>query len=77
MEVLKSGDYQLIPIESSIIAFLCSVDWFAYGILDDINMKMMIPNGLGIKFENYLFRNYFFFDSTYMLGLFLQKIFRN
>ena len=52
MEVIKSGDYQLIPIESSVVAFLCSLDWFVYGILDDSNAKIMIPNGLGIKFIN-------------------------
>lgn len=47
MEVIKSGDYQLIPIESSIIAFLCSANWFTYGVLDHYNFKIMIPNGLG------------------------------
>ena len=49
--VIKTGKYKLIPIVTTVFGFLCSSCWFVYGIwgLDDgPDMKMYIPNGLGI-----------------------------
>ena len=49
--VIKTGKYKLIPIVTTVFGFLCSSCWFVYGIwgLDKgPDMKMYIPNGLGI-----------------------------
>jgi hypothetical protein len=45
--VIKTGDYKLIPIESSIVGLACSITWFFFGVLDDYNFKITIPNFLG------------------------------
>jgi len=43
--------YELLPIEVSVVGFLCSLCWFTYSFLDNNNTKIMIPNGLGILFS--------------------------
>lgn len=46
-QVFKTGNYNLIPIYSSIIALLNSICWLTYGIyLNDINV--ILPNGAGV-----------------------------
>ena len=46
-QVFKTGNYNLIPIFSSIIALLNSISWLTYGIyLKDINV--ILPNGAGV-----------------------------
>jgi len=49
-EVFKTEKYELIPIESSIIGFLCSTCWFIYGAYGKF-VSIMVPNGLGIIFS--------------------------
>ena len=45
--VCKTGNYKLIPIFSTIGAFVCSACWMMYGIYqNDINI--IIPNALGL-----------------------------
>lgn len=49
VRVFKTGNYQLIPIFSSIGGFACSMSWFMYGVyLWDKNI--LIPNALGLFF---------------------------
>ena len=46
-QVFKTGNYDLIPIYSSIIALLNSICWLIYGIsLKDINV--ILPNASGV-----------------------------
>ena len=47
--VIKTGNYKLIPIFSTIAAFFNSICWLMYGIYQsDINI--IIPNGMGFFF---------------------------
>ena len=47
--VIRSGNYKLIPIFSTIAAFFNSICWLIYGIYQsDINI--IIPNGMGFFF---------------------------
>ena len=45
--VIKTGDYKLIPIWSTIGAAACSACWLIYGLyVGDI--YIIVPNGLGV-----------------------------
>ena len=47
--VIKTGNYKLLPIFSSVGGFSCSACWLMYGVYqNDINI--IIPNGLGLLF---------------------------
>ena len=48
-KVFQTKNQNLIPINISIIGFLCSSTWLTYGLLNfDINV--VIPNVLGVAF---------------------------
>lgn len=51
IRVIKTRNYELIPIYSSIGGFLCSLCWLIFGFYqNDINI--IIPNSLGILFSS-------------------------
>ena len=45
--VIKTKNYQLMPIFSIIGAFLSSLCWFIYGLFD-FEINVLIPNALGL-----------------------------
>ena len=47
--VIKTGDYKLIPIFSTIGGLACSLCWLMYGIYQK-DWKLYVPNALGLFF---------------------------
>lgn len=47
IQVIKTGNYNLIPIVTTIFGFLCGFCWFVFGLLKN-RYLMYIPNGLGL-----------------------------
>ena len=47
--VFKTGNYELIPIFSTIGTLLCAGCWFMFGVYQD-DLNLYIPNGLGLIF---------------------------
>jgi hypothetical protein len=50
MEVIKTGNYNLISVLSTTIGLLCSGCWFTFGLYTN-DLKVIIPNVLGIIFS--------------------------
>ena len=50
IQVIKIGDYKLIPITTTILGILCSGSWMIFGVLtNDINN--IIPGIIGVTFS--------------------------
>ena len=47
--VIKTGNYELIPIFSTIGTLLCAGCWLIYGIYQ-VDLNLIIPNILGLLF---------------------------
>ena len=47
--VIKTGNYKLIPIVSTIAGFVCSACWLMYGVYQS-DLNIIIPNALGLFF---------------------------
>ena len=47
--VIKTGNYELIPIFSTIGTILCAGCWFMFGVYQK-DLNLFIPNGLGLIF---------------------------
>lgn len=50
ISVIKTKNYELIPIYSSIGGFLCSLSWLIFGFYQN-DKNIIIPNSLGILFS--------------------------
>ena len=46
--VIKTKNKDLLPIHSSITGIACSTCWFMYGIYDNMNPSLMVPNLIGM-----------------------------
>ena len=49
IKVVKTQDYKLIPIFSTVGGLACSLCWLMYGIYQS-DWKLIVPNGLGLLF---------------------------
>ena len=58
--VIKTGKYELIPIFSSIGSLLCAGSWFMFGVYSG-DLKLIIPNGLGLLFGVFQLVIYYIF----------------
>ena len=47
--VIKTGNYELIPIFSTIGTLLCAGSWLMFGVYQR-DLNLIIPNGLGLMF---------------------------
>jgi hypothetical protein len=50
IRVFKTKNKKLIPIPSTLFGFLCSANWFSFGLVVN-DIAIMIPNGLGVVFN--------------------------
>jgi len=50
VKVCKTNDNSLIPLPSTIMCLIASLDWFFYGFLV-LDPAIMVPNGLGVLFS--------------------------
>ena len=48
LTVIKTKNKDLLPIHSSITGVVCSTCWFMYGIYDNMNPSLMVPNLIGM-----------------------------
>ena len=58
--VIKTGNYELIPIFSTIGSLLLAGSWFMFGVYQK-DLILYIPNGLGLIFVAFQFIIYFFY----------------
>ena len=59
--VIKTGNYDLIPIAPTFVGSLCSISWLTFGLIkQDINC--IVPNSLGLVFSalNFSIWTYFY-----------------
>lgn len=47
IKVIRTGNYNLIPIVTTTFGFLCGFCWFVFGLLKN-RYLMYVPNGLGL-----------------------------
>ena len=58
--VIKTGNYTLIPIITTIFQCFCSSFWFIYGIVIE-KYQIIIPNAIGILLTLFQIIVYFYF----------------
>lgn len=63
IEVFRTGNYNLIPITSTICSSLCSFTWFLFGYLVK-DTTCIIPNALGLVFAIIQTGTWFYFYCT-------------
>lgn len=76
IQVYKTGNYNLIPLVSSIIGLCCSTSWLIFGLYIS-KMPIIIPNGLGVVFSIFTLISYFFFWRKNKDNPVFQKIIQN
>lgn len=50
IKVIKTGNYKLIPMFTTIISALCTLCWFLYGVIT-FSYPYIIPNAIGLFFS--------------------------
>ena len=63
ISVIKTGNYNLIPITTTIVGVFCSSSWLGFGVIQN-NFNAILPNSMGLILSLIQIIIYYYFKCT-------------